>query len=130
MTCLMTVPKKILVLDDDEDVRFLIGVHLGRHGFVVEAAATGEQAIAMYKDAFLSGFCYAAAILDLNIPGGIGGAKVAQEILAIDQGACLFVSSGDENDEVMADACRFGFTGKLPKPFLGAHAAELVKMIP
>ena len=125
----MTEPRKILVMDDDEDVRFLVEILLGKLGFVVESVINGEQAITKYGVALESGNRYAAVILDLNIPGSKGGAQVAEAILAIDPTACLFVSSGNDNDPVMLEAGRYGFAGKLPKPFLYADAVELVKKI-
>jgi DNA-binding NarL/FixJ family response regulator len=68
-------------------------------------------------------------ILDLNIPGSIGGGEVAARILALDKNAKLFVSSGNENDPVMISYTQYGFTGKLAKPFLYADAVKLVKLI-
>jgi CheY-like chemotaxis protein len=117
-------------MDDDEDVRFLVEIILGKLGFQVVFALKGDEAVELYRDALQSGKKYAAAILDLNIPGSTGGEKVAAAILALDEQARLFVTSGNEHDPVMVDYRRYGFAGSLAKPFLYADAAKLIQQIP
>jgi len=116
-------------MDDDEDVRFLIEIILGKLGCQVTFAMKGDEAVAMYREALLAGQKFAAAILDLNIPGSMGGEMVAATIKGVDQDARLFVTSGNENDPVMVDCTRFGFVGRLAKPFLSADVAKLLQQI-
>lgn len=125
----MVKDKRILVLDDDEDVRFLMDIYLKRLGFSVNFAVNGDEAVDLYRAAFTSGERYSAAILDLNIAGGMGGREVAQQILAFDERAKLFVTSGDENDPVMVEFARHGFAGRIPKPFRYDDAAEIMRQI-
>ena len=125
----MSQSKPVLIMDDDEDVRFLVEVMFAKLGYRVDAAQNGEQAIGKYLEAMAAGAPYAAAILDLNIPGSIGGAEVAARILARDKAAKLFVSSGNEHDPVMLDFAEYGFAGRLAKPFRYADEVELVKVI-
>lgn len=125
----MNLTKSILIMDDDEDVRFLVEVMFAKLGYRVDASQNADQAIAKYQAALDLDQSYNAVILDLNIPGSIGGGEVAARILALDNSAKLFVSSGNENDPVMIDYAQYGFTGKLAKPFLYADAVELVKLI-
>ncbi len=125
----MTQEKRILVLDDDEDVRFLMEIYLKRMGFLVDFAVRGDEAVELYRSAFVSGERYSAAILDLNIVGSIGGRDVGQQILAFDGNAKLFVTSGNENDPVMVEYGRYGFAGSIAKPFRYDDAAELMKKI-
>lgn len=125
----MVLTKSILIMDDDEDVRFLVEVMFAKLGYRVDASQNAEQAIAKYQAALDVDQSYNAVILDLNIPGSIGGAEVAARIIALDKNAKLFVSSGNENDPVMIGYAEYGFAGKLAKPFLYADAVELVKRI-
>jgi len=121
--------KKILVMDDDEDVRFLIDMILGKLGCQVAFAMKGDEAVTMYREALHAGEKYVAAILDLNIPGSMGGQMVAAAIKAFDQDARLIVTSGNEKDPIMLDCTQYGFTSRLAKPFLYADVAKLVQQI-
>ena len=123
----MVQEKRILVLDDDEDVRILMGIYLKRMNFLVDFAVNGDEAVDLYRAAFVTDEKYSAAIFDLNIAGGMGARDVAQLILAFDENARLFVMSGDEDDPVMVEYGRYGFVGRIAKPFRYADAAELMK---
>jgi CheY-like chemotaxis protein len=71
----------------------------------------------MYKSAENIGKPYSAVIMDLTIPGGMGGKEAAQHILAFDPEARLIVSSGYSNDPVMAEYAEYGFSAVLTKPY-------------
>jgi CheY-like chemotaxis protein len=75
-------------------------------GYRVSSCGNGAEAIAQYKAARESGSSYSAVIMDLTIPGGMGGKEAAEQILAIDPQACLIVSSGYSNDPIMSEHCR------------------------
>ena len=70
----------------------------------------------LYKAASLSNRPYNAVIMDLTIPGGMGGKEAAQHILAFDSAASLKVSSGYSNDPVMAEYKSYGFCAAVAKP--------------
>lgn len=108
---------KVLVMDDDEMVRFVAGETLKRYGFAVEFASDGSQAVALYRERHAAGAPFAAVILDLNIPGGMGGAEAMKLLLEIDPQARGFVSSGRTDDPVMVNYQSFGFTGAIEKPY-------------
>ena len=84
---------------------------LARLGYEVEFARNGEEAIEMYERA-----SYDAVILDLTVPGGLGGRRCLQQLLVIDPGVRAIVSSGYSNDPVLANYAEYGFKGALPKP--------------
>ena len=108
---------KVLVMDDDEMVRFVAGETLKRYGFEVEFASDGSQAVELYRQHRLAGTPFAAVILDLNIPGGMGGEEAMQRLLEIDPAAKGYVSSGRTDDPVMVNFRDFGFSGTIEKPY-------------
>ncbi|RLB70186.1 MAG: hybrid sensor histidine kinase/response regulator, partial [Deltaproteobacteria bacterium] len=65
-------------------------------------------------------------IMDLTIPGGMGGKDAVQEILKINPDAKVIVASGYANDPVMAHYLKYGFKASIIKPF---QLAELNKVI-
>jgi len=75
---------KILVMDDEFLIREVAGKMLADAGFTVEKAATGEEALNLYKKALLSGSKFDAVILDLTIPGGMGGKETVEKLIQID----------------------------------------------
>lgn len=104
-------------MDDDEMVRFVAGETLKRYGFEVEFANDGSQAVELYRQHHQAGVPFAAVILDLNIPGGMGGEEAMKRLLEIDPAAKGYVSSGRTDDPVMIDFRNFGFSGTIEKPY-------------
>ena len=107
--------RRVLVVDDEEDMRMLFELKLERLGVVVRTAATGEEAIARYAEAADEGRPFDAAIVDLSLPGGMGGAAVAKELRRLDPRACLIVSSGDPDAAEMRDPEAHGFSASMAK---------------
>ena len=120
---------KILILDDEEYIRMVTPHWLKRLGCLVETAADGQQAIEMYKQAMNSGAPFDIMILDLTIPGGIGGQEVLKAIQAIDPNAKAIVSSGYAEDTVMSNYVSWGFKGILAKPYSESQLGTLVKQV-
>jgi PAS domain S-box-containing protein len=109
---------KILFMDDEEAVRFLAGRTLRRMGFEVEFAKDGLQAISMYAEALAGDERFSAVVMDLTIPGGMGGREAVLRMRELDPELKAFVSSGYSDDQVMANPMSYGFCGVIPKPFL------------
>jgi PAS domain S-box-containing protein len=107
----------ILVMDDEEIIRDLTADMLTYLGYQVTTCSTGTEAISQYMAAMKSGTPFSAVILDLTIPGDMGGKETAERILAINPDACLIVSSGYSNDPIMADFSTYGFSGAVSKPY-------------
>ncbi len=108
---------RILVMDDDESVRNIAGEMATSLGYEVKFAHNGQEAVLMYKIALENNDAYDAVILDLTVPGGMGGKETAKEILAIDKNANLIVSSGYSKDPVLADYEKYGFKAIIAKPY-------------
>ena len=71
----------VLVMDDEEIIRDLAMDIFGYLGYRVTTCINGEEAILLYKTAMESGAPFSAVIMDLTIPGGMGGKEAAQQIL-------------------------------------------------
>ncbi len=108
---------KILVMDDEEVVRNIVGEMLKALGHAVEFAEHGDAAIEKYQAAREAGNPFDIVILDLTVRGGLGGKETNNRLLAIDPGARVIVSSGYSDDAVMADHRAHGFAACLRKPY-------------
>ena len=114
---LMSGKGRILVMDDEEEIQEVLGEMLQHLGFDVDFASEGELAMKNYAQALHNGSPYAATILDLTIPGGMGGKETLRQIKALHPEATVIVSSGYSNDPVMARFQQFGFSGVIAKPY-------------
>jgi PAS domain S-box-containing protein len=117
---------RILVMDDETPIRTLVSRMLGKDGFTVETVENGDQAIRMYKDGLIAGRRYDAIIMDLTIPGGMGGKEAGLAILDLDPEARVVVSSGYADDPVMANFGQYGFSGVAVKPYTKAKLLEIM----
>ena len=64
-------------------------------------------------------------ILDLTIPGGMGGKEAIGMIRKCNSTIPVFVASGYNEDPVLAEPELYGFTASIRKPFLVSELAEL-----
>lgn len=117
---------KILVMDDEEFIRNTAGEMLATVGYTVGYADDGAQAIDLYIRARESGEPYDLIIMDLTIPGGMGGVETIQKLLEIAPDAKAIVSSGYANGPIMADFKEYGFKGVIAKPY---RTDELCKVV-
>ena len=120
---------KILVMDDEEAMLKMARRMIGGMGYDTIFSTHGAQAVEIYRESFQSSEPFDLVILDLTVPGGMGGAKTIPELLKINPDAKVLVSSGYSNDPVMSDYQRYGFCGVLEKPYSSDQMAELLNEI-
>ncbi len=105
---------RILLMDDEESIRDLTKEMLTALGHEVLLAVDGREAIDTYTTAEKP---IDIVIMDLTIPGGMGGKEAVQEILKVDKNAKVIVSSGYSVDPIMANHKSYGFCAAIAKPY-------------
>ena len=108
---------RVLFMDDDPDILDLAGAILGLLGYEAVLTHEGTEALAEYQAARTAGRPFAAVILDLTIPGGMGGKETMRRLREIDASVRAIVSSGYSNDAVIADFRAHGFVAMVAKPY-------------
>lgn len=108
---------KILVMDDEPELRDLIREMLETLGYVAVCVCDGAEAVEEFGKAAASPNPFNCAIMDLTIPGRMGGLEAVEQMLAIQNDFRAVVASGYSNDPAVADFKKYGFKGILPKPF-------------
>ena len=107
----------ILIMDDEEQIRKVLGEMVQTCGYSFQAVSDGEQALKVFSQAQDCGKPFSAVILDLTIPGGLGGKEVVKDMLSLDPHLRAIVVSGYSNDPVLANFEDYGFKGRVAKPF-------------
>jgi PAS domain S-box-containing protein len=120
---------KVLVMDDDEKIREILCRMLTRLGYEADSASDGSQAIEKFVEAKESGRPFNAVILDLTIPGGLGGKETVEKLLRIDPQIKAIVSSGYSDNPIMADFQKYGFSEVIAKPYKIMQMSKILQRI-
>jgi PAS domain S-box-containing protein len=120
---------RILLMDDEELIRDLGEELLSLLGYEAVLARDGKEAVELYKKAYESRRPFDAIIVDLTVPGGMGGSEVVKILREFDPDLKAIVSSGYSNDPVMADYKSFGFYDVVAKPYTVNELSETLKKI-
>ncbi len=126
---LITGSGRILIMDDEVDIRDILGKMLQHLGYDVEYANQGDDAIAQYQKALQVHNPFLLTIIDLTIPGGMGGKETVRQLQEIDPNVMAVVSSGYCNDPVLADPEQYGFKGVIAKPYNISDLSKIISRI-
>jgi len=117
---------RVLIVDDEEAIRDLVEFTLSHLGYSVSTAATALAGVDLYRQQLEAGECFDLVILDLTLPGGMGGKEALKHLIEIDADVNAIVSSGYATDATMSRYQDFGFRGVIAKPY---EANELGRIV-
>jgi PAS domain S-box-containing protein len=120
---------RVLIMDDEEMVRRILGELLKNMGYEIDYATEGAEAINMYTKTKESGKPFDAIIMDLTIPGGMGGKEAIKKLKKIDPKVKAIVASGYSNDPIIAHFNKFGFKAAISKPYNVMDIGKILKKV-
>ncbi len=123
---IITGSGRVLIVDDEEAIRALVEFTLSNLGYEVYQAESALEGVNLYREKLEAGERFDAVILDLTLPGGMGGKEALKKLIEIDPTVNAIVSSGYAMDATMSRYRDFGFRGVIAKPY---EAAELGKIV-
>ena len=120
---------RIVIMDDDDSVREVCSDIVSLLGYDVDCTSDGEELINFYKEALANNIRIDAVILDLTVPGGMGGKEAIQKLKEIDSNVVGIVSSGYSNDPIMSVYQDFGFSAVIAKPYQVEDMEEVLSFL-
>ncbi len=120
---------RVMIMDDEKMVRDVAGHLLEHLGYDVVFAEDGDEAVNLYGSLQDTAEPVDIIIMDLTIPGGMGGKKAVREILRLDAKAKVIVASGYSNDPIMALCQNYGFRAAVAKPFTLSTLAQTIQVV-
>jgi len=120
---------RVLFMDDEKIIRDLAVALLQRFGLEADCAVDGAEAIERYRAAQVAGKPFDLVIMDLTIPGGMGGLAAVGELKKLDPDVKAVVSSGYSSDPVMANYRAHGFVGMVAKPYEVNEFARVLREV-
>jgi len=121
--------KQVLFMDDEEPILKMAERLMARLGLQFESALDCRRAIERFRAAKDAGAPFDLVVMDLTIPGGMGGKEAISVLLQIDPGVRAIVSSGYSGDLTMADFRKHGFRGMVAKPYDIAELASVIRAV-
>jgi len=120
---------KILVMDDNARIRRVVTEMLELLGYQATSAHDGKEALELYRQAMGSGCPYTAAIIDITVPGGLGGRETAEQLLLLDPDAHLIATSGYAGVNSLVEYSLWGFKEFIGKPYDINELSTVLKLI-
>lgn len=120
---------KVLVMDDDGEIRDATGEMLSHIGYEVGYARDGAEAVEAYKKAIDSGESFDVVMLDLTVAGGMGGKEAMGKLKEINPAVKAIVLSGYSVHPLMADFKQWGFSEAISKPYEIAELSKVVRKV-
>jgi CheY-like chemotaxis protein len=114
-------------MDDEDSIREVMQETLHFLGFEVALAKDGHTALDLYEEALKLGKPFDVVILDLTVPGGMGGQETLAYLMDLNPAIKAIVSSGYANDPVIAEYERYGFRGVVYKPYKINELTEVIQ---
>jgi PAS domain S-box-containing protein len=108
---------KVLVMEDEDNIREELCSLLKRRGYIAEEAKDGSEMLEAYKNAMHSSQPFDAVIMDMVIRGGMGGMAAIKALIELDPHAKAIVASGYFSEQIIDDFKKFGFKGAISKPY-------------
>jgi signal transduction histidine kinase/ActR/RegA family two-component response regulator len=108
---------RVLFMDDEEGIRRLAGTFLKQLQCIPVLVADGAECIAAYREALADGRPFDLVVMDLTVPGGMGGVDALAELRRIDPTVRTIVSSGYADDPILTRYREHGFVAVVPKPY-------------
>ncbi len=121
--------RRILIMDDESFIRDVLGRLFTHFGYEVGYARDGAEALAAYRSAAEEDRPYHLVVMDLVIPGGMGGRETIKKLLDLDPEAKVIVSSGYSNDPIMANYKQYGFCEAVAKPYKNEDLRTIVQRV-
>jgi len=107
----------VLLMDDNDDIHKFLRRVFKKLDIPMDSAYGGVETIEKYKKLLSSKNPYSLIIMDLTIPGGLGGKETIKSLLKIDPKVKVIVSSGYSNDPILSNYRDYGFVDVLSKPY-------------
>ncbi|MBI4329805.1 MAG: PAS domain S-box protein [Chloroflexi bacterium] len=124
-----TAKSRVLVMDDEDEVRLLVGELLAHDQHEVELARDGAEAIEKFRNAANQKKPFDIVILDLTVVGGMGGIETIKELIRLDPDVVALASSGYATSPVMSEYRKYGFAGVVAKPYTLAQLREALRQV-
>jgi two-component system, cell cycle sensor histidine kinase and response regulator CckA len=121
--------KRILVVDDEQAIAKVLSKALTLDGFAVDTVQNGDEAMQFYEEALRQGQVYELVMLDLTLPGGMGGRQIMENLQKLNPDVKAIVISGYSTDLTLANYAEYGFAGALTKPFLLGELRQQVAKV-
>ncbi|MGI9535257.1 MAG: hybrid sensor histidine kinase/response regulator, partial [Thermodesulfobacteriota bacterium] len=108
---------RVLLMDDDYAIRDMLVNIIENLGFEVDSASSGEEALDIYQNTKDTGNQYKFVLLDITIPGGMGGKDTILKLRENEPDIKAIAISGYSKDPISTEYEDFGFNGFIAKPF-------------